>query len=175
MMSLAKPLIFGIFAAALSHGTIILMSPYWRMDTAMKRISRDGEFINRWVHPGRVSETSRKVVRPSPDIVYSSCVYDLKTGPVQVIVHSWQGYLSVSAYADNSDNYYTVNDQQVPGDIEFWIVRRALDAPKDAKNVIQSPSRKGIILQRRLANTAQRYAEADLSRKNDICATRTSR
>jgi uncharacterized membrane protein len=156
------------FAAA--HFATIFVAPYVLMNAAMKRISRGGERINRWSHPPRTSERSRTVVRPSPDLAYSACVYDLGDGPVRVTAARWDDYMSVSVFAANSDNIFVQNDRQAPGGVDFVLARKGEAPPANAKQVVVSPSRRGIVLQRRVAPTAERWAAAAEARKNDVCA-----
>ncbi|MEZ6023624.1 MAG: DUF1254 domain-containing protein [Hyphomonadaceae bacterium] len=157
-----------VFIAA--HLATVFAAPYVLMNAAMDRISRDGERINVWSHPPRTSEESRRVVRPSPDLAYSACVYDLADGPLHVTAAAWDDYMSVSVFAANSDNIFVVNDRQAPEGVDFVLVRRGEAAPEGATQVVESPSQRGVILQRRVAPTAARWEEAAAARANDVCA-----
>ena len=158
-----------VVVAAVSHVAIIVAAPYVLMRGAMARISRDGTAINAWNHAPRVSEKSRRVVRPSPDLAYSSCVYDLSAGPIRVTAAAWDDYMSVSAFAANSDNFFVINDRQAPNGVDFVLTRAGDAKPAGAAAVVESPSQTGIILQRRIAPTEARFAAADAARKGDIC------
>src|SRR5688572_4405526 len=98
-----------VVVGALSHFVTVWAAPYVLMDGAMKRISRNGALVNKWSHPPRTSVKSRTVVRPSPDLAYSACVYDLAEGPVRVTASAWDDYMSVSVFAHNSDNIFVIN------------------------------------------------------------------
>jgi uncharacterized membrane protein len=162
-------LLLAAVVAAVSHVAVIVAAPYVLMQAAMARVSRDGKMINQWTHPPRVSETSRRIVRPSPDLAYSACVYDLSGGPIRVTAAAWDDYMSVSAFADNSDNFFVINDRQAPNGVDFVLIRAGAPKPEGAAMVVESPSTTGIILQRRIAPTAERFAQADAARKGDIC------
>lgn len=155
--------------AVLAHLATVLASPYVLMDAAMKRLSRDGAVLNAWIHAPQVSERSRAVVRPSPDLAYSVCVYDLKDGPVRVRVAAWDDYMSVSMYQSSTDNFFVINDRQSPAGVDLVLVKKGQTPPAGSGVVVESPSRRGIVLQRRLAPTRRRFEAADASRSNDVC------
>jgi uncharacterized membrane protein len=168
-MSVVRLGILAIVVGAVSHIAVIVAAPYVLMRGAMARVSRDGTSINAWNHAPRVSEESRRVVRPSPDLAYSSCVYDLSAGPIRVTAAAWDDYMSVSAFAENSDNFFVINDRQAPNGVDFMLIRAGEPKPAGAAMVVESPSMTGIILQRRIAPTEERFAQADVARKGDIC------
>ena len=159
----------GVAVAAVSHLGVIMVAPYVLMRGAMKRVSRDGASINTWIHAPRVSEESRRVVRPSPDLAYSACVYDLSNGPIRITAAAWDDYMSVSAFAANSDNFFVINDREAPEGVDLVLIRAGDEKPAGAAMVVESPSTRGIVLQRRVAPTEERFAKADAARKNDIC------
>mgnify|MGYP002622116177 CR=1 FL=1 len=168
-MSVWKLALIALAAALAAHLATIFAAPYVLMDAAMERISRDGTVVNQWLHPPRTSEESRRVVRPSPDVAYSACVYDLREGPLHVTASAWDDYMSVSVFADNSDNIFVQNDRQAPNGVDFVLVHGGQEPPSTAAQIVESPSERGIILQRRLAPTAERFEAADAARSDDVC------
>ena len=157
--------------AAVAHLATILAAPNLLMGAAMKNLSRNGERLNAWGHAPRTTETSRRVVRPSPDLAYSACVYDLGKGPVRVTAAAWDDYMSVSVFAANSDNIFAINDRQAPRGIQLILVRKGEARPSvPGAIIVESPSTRGIVLQRRLAPTAERFAKAEAARAHDVCA-----
>jgi uncharacterized membrane protein len=161
--------LLAILVAVLAHVGVVAAAPYFFMRGAMARIGDRPPGINAWHHAPRVSEKSRRVVRPSPDLAYSSCVYDLSAGPIRVTAAAWDDYMSVSVFAANSDNDFVINDRQAPAGVDFVLIRAGDPKPPGAAMVVESPSTTGIILQRRIAPTAERFALADAARKGDIC------
>lgn len=157
--------------AATSHIGTVLLAPYVLMSMAMDRILQaNRKSPNQWTHPPRTTEKSRRVVRPSPDLAYSACVYDLADGPVHVTAAAWDDYMSVSVFAASSDNIFVINDRQAPEGVDLTIVRQGETPPPGAKHVVESPSRRGIVLQRRVAPTQARWEAANAARRNDICS-----
>lgn len=161
--------ITAVLAAVLFHLATVFAAPHVVMNAAMKRLSRDGALLNTWIHAPRVSERSRTVVRPSPDLAYSACVYDLKDGPVRVRVAAWDDYMSVSMFQFNTDNFFTINDRRAGAGVDLLLVEKGRRPAEAAGLVVESPSRRGIIVQRRLAPTQQRFDAAAAVRSNDAC------
>lgn len=156
-----------VFAAG--HLAIVTAYPYRAMDKAMDRISQDSAAVNQWRHGQRATGKSRRIVRPSPDLANSSCVYDLSDGPVRIRVAPGDGYMSVSLYAANSDNYFVVNDRNAPDGFDMILYRRGQPRPAGAALVVESPSRRGIVLERRLAPTQAMFEAAAVARAGDVC------
>lgn len=157
-------------AAAVGHVGLVMATPYALMKVVMKRASQDGKLINQFQFGPRTTKDSRGVVRPSPDLAYSTCIYDLAKGPVLVEAAPTpgQGYVSISVFAANSDNVAVFDTTQLPQGVRFVLAREGQKTPAGEKVVI-SPSNKGIVLDRRLAANADLFAAADQARRSDKC------
>ncbi|MEZ5958592.1 MAG: DUF1254 domain-containing protein [Hyphomonadaceae bacterium] len=173
-----KPWIIWIVAtllvATVLHVVFMFVYPQLLMTAAMNRLSDNGQRENAWTHAPRMTETARLIVRPSPDLAYSSCVYDLTDGPVRISVQPWGDYMSLSLFAANTDNYYTLNDRRMPPSGAVVILRKAGQALTDeqtaaAFEVVDSPSTRGIALIRRLAPSLEQFAQADATRGREVC------
>lgn len=168
-----KYLIGALVIAAVAHFAAIYATPRVLMNTAMTRLSvpvggRTG--VNTFRLGARVTPAARAVVRPSPDLAYSACVYDLSHGPVRLRVTPWRDYWSLSLFAANSDNFYVLDDREARDGIEITLVRAGAAAPRDAANVVESPSVRGIALIRRLAPSPDTYDAVSRIAPNDECA-----
>jgi uncharacterized membrane protein len=157
-------------ATAVGHVGLVLATPYALMKVVTKRASQDGTLINQFQFGPRTTKDSRAVVRPSPDLAYSTCVYDLSKGPVLVSAAPTpgQGYVSLSVFAANTDNVAVFDTTQLPQGIRFVLAREGQKTPVGEKVVI-SPSNRGIVLDRRLAANADLFAAADQARRSDTC------
>ena len=100
----------------------------------------------------RPTAASRGVVRPSPDMLYAVCPFNLSKGSLRVtaaVPHST--YWSVSAFDSATNNFFVRNDQQVAGDsLEILLLRRGQTLPP-LDNALQrvtvfAPSERGLIL-----------------------------
>ena len=79
---------------------------------------------NQTYFPAPVTASSRDIVLPSPDLLYSVCVFDVSQGPVRVTANpQLKSYWSVALYAANSDNFFVINDRKA-GDkpVDLWLV-----------------------------------------------------
>ena len=161
------------FAAAVGAGHLgaIVAAPRVIMQVALTKMSQGGKRINSFQFGPRTTEKSRGVVRPSPDLAYASCVYDLSQGPVLVSAAPSpdQGYVSISVFDARTDNIAVFDTAQYPQGIRFVLAMDGQDAPH-GEQVVRAKFAKGVILDRRLAPTAEQFAVADQARRSNICA-----
>lgn len=159
-----------VTGAAIGHVGLVLAAPHVIMGAAIKRASHDGELINQFQFGPRTTKDSRWVVRPSPDLAYSTCVYDLSGGPLLITAAPSpnHGYLSISVFAANTDNIAVFDSSQQPQGIRFVLAQEGQKVPA-GERVVYSPSAKGIVLDRRLAPNAELFAAADQARRADSC------
>jgi uncharacterized membrane protein len=100
-------------------------------------------------HHGRApTHKSRQIVMPSPDLVYSSCVYDLAAGDLAITgtLPPAGHYWSLSLYAHNTDNYFVLNDRELPSRSFSIVVRRKGSGGPSSTAVAESPTQTGIAL-----------------------------
>jgi len=159
-----------LLSAFAAHALTLHLTPRLAMDAAMRRLSRDGALINVMTRADRVGEGSRSAERPSADFAESACAYDLHDGPLRVRANAWDDYWSVSFYADNSDNFFTANDRESPDGVDIVLVRGRKRAPETSALVVSSPTRKGVIVIRRLAPTPSSFEAAQAAAQGDECA-----
>ncbi|APW43030.1 DUF1254 domain-containing protein [Rhodoferax saidenbachensis] len=121
---------------------------------------------NKAAFPPPVTASSRSVVMPSPDLLYSVCVFDVSSGPVRVTAApKLTSYWSIALYAANSDNFFVINDRQAANKpVDLWLVSEGGNASQHdvpaGSTVVVSPSSKGFLLMRVL--TGNYEAEKDL-------------
>lgn len=173
--ALALGLTFAGVALAAHVGTI-LVAPHAIMTVVMNKVSQGDSAGNTFHFMRRTTAQSRAVVRPSPDLAYASCVFDLASGPLLVSAAPTPGggYASISVFAANTDNIAAYDTITHPQGVRFVLARAGEALPDKATRsglpVLLSPSRKGVILDRRLAPTAEAFAVADKARRADSCA-----
>ena len=116
--------------------------------------------LNTPLRAPRATSAARTIVMPSPDLLYVICAYDVGDHAVRFSVTPPASYWSLSFFADDTDNYYVVNDRQVAGKSFSLVLMDESGSPPAAAvgvPVVRSPSRKGIALFRMLITS-----EADL-------------
>lgn len=170
MSGVARWLALTLAVAVVAHLGAVWAAPYLLMRVATERLQMGSEErINSMRQPNRVTEAARAVVRPSPDLAYSICTFDLSQGPLRLRAAAWDDYMSLSIFAANSDVVFVRNDRQSAGAIEITL---ALDGQhvRGDREVVRSPSRTGIALVRRLAPDEARFNAATVAAAGDICA-----
>ncbi len=87
------------------------------------------------------------IVRMSPDLLYSACTFDLSNGPLHVTAPQTGQYMSVSFFADNSNNFFAINDRQINGDFDLVLAKPDMDfiAPNGSQ-VVEAPSEYGLVI-----------------------------
>jgi uncharacterized membrane protein len=64
--------------------------------------------------PPPIDHTHRRVVMPSPDLLYAVCAYDLTDGPLHIKLEgSYERYWSIALYNARSDNFLTLSNDDV--------------------------------------------------------------
>lgn len=162
-----------ILVAMVVHLGSLYLLPHVVMARALDRLGAANT-----MHVGkRPTAAARAIVRPSPDIVYATCPYDLSKGPLRVtapVIHT--SYWSVSAFDANTNNFFVKNDQQTPAaSIELVVVARGQAWPKlDAAVehvILFSPSEKGLILFRAVIDDDKHIPAIEAALHQARCGT----
>lgn len=156
-----------LITAVIAHLLLVWAAPRLIMHVLMSgRVAQGLDMNNKAAFPPPVTAQSRAVVMPSPDLLYSVCVFDVSQGPVRVRAHpQLSTYWSIALYASNSDNFFVVNDRIAQSEpVDLWLVSRkgltqAPSTPASAQ-VVVSPSEKGFLLMRVLTGPAQAEKDA---------------
>jgi len=162
-----------VIALAVHLASIVLI-PHVVMDRTLGLMTRNADFNTMRFTP-RPTSVSRAIVRPSPDLLYSTCPYDLSRGPLLVWARVPHGtYWSVSAFAANTDNFFVRNDRQASkGEVRFVLLAPDAKAAPDANGAIRvrSPTTRGLVLIRTLINDDANLSEIDAERRQARCDT----
>lgn len=159
--------------AAVVHYFTLVGTPGFIMNRVMMRM---GE-VNTIHHGVRVTAQSRGVVRPSPDLLYSVCPFDLADGALHVTAPVPQGtYWSVSAFDDQTNNFFVRNDRQVKGKVDILLTTSHVDVkrPQGAQKIV-SPTTKGLVIFRTLIDDEKNFAALDAVRRKARCTFIRSR
>ena len=166
-------LALGLAVAVLAHLLTVWALPRLIMREAMTRIGKETALQARAQAPERsapsaatgvylpppTDHTQRRIVMPSPDLLYATCALDLGAGPQRITAQvEHPRYWSVALYGANSDNFFVVNDRKTtePGQLDLWVVapgtdRAALAVPAGS-TVVEAPSAKSLLLMRLLVS-----------------------
>ena len=143
-----------------------------RMDPglAARVLERDGWNVALPAPP--TTSDSRTIVRPSPDLLYAACVYDLAAGPLIVRAPHAPTYVSLSAFAENTDNFFAANDRGPDGadGLALFLVPAGDATPAPAGTTrVESPSLRGIVLARFRVDHPDRLPELVALQRRVTC------
>lgn len=166
------PLVLGLIVAAGAAWAAIGAIPYGLMSVAMNRLGQGG--INRMSYGQLATPARQPVVRPSPDLAYSSCPYDLSAGPLAIDVTPVPGrYTSLSVFDAATDVIFVRNDVEARGKPFRIIVARDGQAAPAGADVVRTNHDRGIALIRLLLKDPAEIAGLDAVRHRSSCHTVT--
>lgn len=166
------PLAFGLVLAAVTTWAAIGAIPYGLMNVAMERLVQGG--INQMSHGNLASPARQPVVRPSPDLAYSSCPYDLSAGPLAIDVTPVPGrYSSLSVFDAATDVIFVRNDVEAQGKPFRIVVARDGQAVPAGAEVVRTTHDRGIALVRLLLKDPKEIGALNAVRRQSTCATVT--
>lgn len=163
------PLVFGLVFAAATAWAAIGAIPYGLMTVAMDRLGQGG--INTMSHGNLANPARQPVVRPSPDLAYSSCPYDLSAGPIAIDVAPVpERYSSLSIFDAATDVIFVRNDVEARGKPYRIIVARDGQAVPPGTEVVRTDHDRGIALIRLLLRDPAEIGALDAARRQSSCA-----
>ena len=154
----------GFLLAALGANVAVVAALPWLINAyVLHRVEQLTDGPNRAFHAPRPDATARGIVRPSPDLLYTACVYDLAAGSVRLSSPVPASYASISGFAADTTNFFALNDGDVAGagarQLELYLADEgATDVPGGAR-VVHPPSRRGLVLFRTLIPNDSELAE----------------
>ena len=163
------PMVCGVVAAFLAYQLALVSTPRLLMAAALRRVEQAGG-VNAFRHPPMPTAASRTIVRPSPDLFYSSGLFDLSEGPVLIEVAPVPApYWSLSLFDERTDTVFVRNNQgSGGGPIRVAVTRSGQAAPPGVEGVRVEGVR-GIALIRMLAGSRSDYPAIDRARRASRC------
>lgn len=145
-----------LVVAALTNLATVAALPWLINAVVVHRLVEQSGGYNVAVAWPRADASARTIVRPSPDLLYTSCAFDVTERPLRITAPVPDSYVSISGFAANTDNFFALNDADVAPGLDG---RRQLDVvlaragatgmPADV-HVITAPTTRGLILFRSL-------------------------
>lgn len=162
-----------LMLAALAHGAAVWAVPrliMWQLARNAPPQMQHGIYF-----PPPTDHGQRRVVLPSPDLLYATCRFDLARAPLRIRAHpQWPRYWSLALYAANSDNFFVLNDREAgsaPVDLLLAAPGQALPpGSAGAARVVRAPGTRGLLLMRLLlVDPAVEGPAADAARRTLHC------
>ncbi|WP_170003984.1 DUF1254 domain-containing protein [Pseudopontixanthobacter vadosimaris] len=158
-----------LVCVAAGHVLALRAAPEFIMSRAMAAMADRGVPLHGFVLLPRITPETQTVVRPSPDLAYSICRFDLAAAPggIRVRAGAYDGMSSISVFDDQTVNIATERVGAEPA--EFILTGQDAASADPALPAIESGSERGLILIRRLAPTAAAYDRVRRAAQNDAC------
>lgn len=148
-------------------------TPRFIQTATMKRLAALAGGTNKMLHAPPPGPQSREVVRPSPDLLYSLCAYDVSSGDVLVHLGATDGYWSVSAYDDATNNFHVASYRDRGADGYAFRLTRASPS-SNGQTAVRSPSDRGVLLIRRRIADEVSLSSKQQAQKRDECGVEGS-
>lgn len=163
------PLLLGLVLAFVGYHVALAQFPRVLMDLATRRVAK-GAGYNTMTAVPLATDKSRAIVRPSPDLAYSTCPFDLSDGPVLVdVVPVPAAYWSLSVFDDRTDVAYVRNNIEADNQpIRIAIAQEGQPVP-DSMTAVRVKGRTGIALLRILVQDRRQFDAIDAARKKSSC------
>ena len=167
------PILLGLSLAWLAWIFVLHAVPGFLMGAAMARLDKAGP--NRFAHGPLATDRSRVIVRPSPDLAYSSCPFDLAKGPVLIeVAPAPAPYWSLSIFDRRTDVAFVRNNRDTRGGpIRIALAREGQTVPAGLETVRLDDDR-GIALVRILVESRDKFPAIDRARRASVCRVLTS-
>ncbi len=163
------PLLLAVLTAFATYQATLLATPYALMRVAMKKI--DGRMeVNSFGFGQLATADNQPVVRPSPDLAYSGCVFDVSQGPVLLdIAPVPDHYWSVSIFDARTDVAAVRSDRDTGGQpARLALLKSGQQAPQGYEPVMLQHNQ-GIALVRILLANADEFPAIDAIRRKSTC------
>ncbi len=167
----------GLIASAAFHIAGQLM-PKVIMQKAMTNLATEYKATpNAFFHSAPITAENQRIVRPSPDLAYSICLFDVSNGPVEVRVPKAANYLSVAFYDTGTNNFFHMNDSEMDAEGATIIINPSNTdttpltpvAYPGGRNVL-TPTKTGLVLVRRVITDQDDWVPIEEERKQMSCA-----
>ncbi len=161
-------------AAVAGHLLMIRAIPSIVMGKAIDALIELDAPMHAFALSPKMTPQTQTVVRPSPDLAYSICIFDLAKGDVMVEAAPWRDYASLSVFDASTNNVFVTSleqDVEAPRGVMITKAGRDADAPAGLP-LLSLDANRGVILIRRLAPTQALFDEAAALTAQDKCALR---
>ncbi len=160
---------FGLLCGLLAWQVTLANFPQVLMRLAVGRIASQGGAINAFVHAPLVTAKSRAIVRPSPDLLYSSCPYDVSSAPLLIdAVPVGAPYWSLSIFDAQTNAVFVRNNQAGLAPLKVAVLTAGQTAPAGYAPV-QVKGARGVALIRILIDRGAPITVIDAARRATRC------
>lgn len=165
------PLLIGLVLAAIAWQAMLVATPRLLMTAALHRLEKIGG-ANRMFFGPLPTAASRAIVRPSPDLAYASCPYDLGKGPLLIQVAPVPApYWSLSVFDSRTNAAFVRNNRDSGGKTIRVVLAQPGQSVPAGVEVIRPEGARGVALMRILVERRDPFASLDRARRASFCRT----
>ena len=163
------PVLLALLAALGAWYATLAAAPTVIMDRAWERLAAQAGY-NRMAHTPLVTAERQTIVRPSPDLAYSICAFDLTQSPLEVMANPVPDhYWSLTVFDSVTDVAFVESDRDSKGaPIRLVLATAGQSVPKGARKIVM-PDAKGVALIRVLLKNRGEIDAVDAFRKQSFC------
>ena len=163
------PLVVCLGSGALAYQATLHATPFALMRVAASKAGT-GLPVNRFRFAPMVTAANQTIVRPSPDLSYSLCVFDVSNGPMLVRAKPIPGhYWSVSIFDARTDVAAVRSDRDTGGKPAQLAIVKAGQAVLGGYERVTVGYDKGVVLIRILLADKAEFAAIDALRRKSFC------
>ena len=163
------PLAVGGVLVAVAYQATLTATPFALMYVASQRVAQTGA-TNIFVHRDVVRAEAQPIVRPSPDLLYSTCVFDVSDGPVLIDVAAVPDhYWSISIFDARTDVAAVRSDRDTGGKAARLALYREGQKIPAGYEPVKLAYAKGVALIRILLTDSSEFAKVDTIRRQSRC------
>lgn len=165
----ALPLLLGLILAIVGYTVALVQFPQVLMGFATSRVAKAAGYNSLFSGP-MATDRARAIVRPSPDLAYASCPFDLSGGPVLVDVEPVPApYWSLSVFDTHTDVAFVRNNLDANNQpIRIAIAQEGQPVP-DGMQAVRVDGATGIALVRILVPDPAQFTAIDAARRKSSC------
>ena len=164
------PVILGLVLLLVAYHVTMVQTPRMLMLAAEHRVASHGGWNTLTAQPLATAD-SRAIVRPSPDLAYSSCPFDLSKGPVLVDIAAVPApYWSLSVFDARTDVVFVRNNVQAGNNpIRVALIGKSGGQAPPGYEPVPVKGSRGIALLRILVDDRGHFPDIDTARQSSTC------
>lgn len=163
------PMLLALIVAASTYHVLIASLPWVLMRIVVHEVEKQAGTNTMTASP-LASGDVRNIPRPSPDLAYSVCAFDLSKGAVLIEVPPLPSpYWSLSVYGANTDVAYVRNNTQTNGQAIRLAITQRGEAVPAGYDAVPVDGPRGVVLLRVLVSDREAFSPIDQVRRAATC------
>ena len=160
MSSFIKKVFVIIILGFIVHLSFISVFPQLKAWSISRQASENNN-INTAFQRDLADSNSTQIIRPSADLLYGGCSYDVTYKPLIISTQLPSTYWSVSFFSQNTDNFATINELNESGEnLKIYLFGPNSKPSKVSDGfIVVSPSNRGLMLMRQFIGNGSNFDE----------------